>query len=110
MDESEAFGAWLGRQLRRKEMSQSELAARLDVTRAAVSAWITGRAEPRMENIQAIEKILGLATGSTVTRDDTPDSAGVIGWYFRPAHADGGREMGNAAAFAFDSDLRVLAR
>jgi RNA polymerase primary sigma factor len=91
-------------------MSQSELAAQLDVTRAAVSAWITGRAEPRMDNIQAIEKILGLATGSTVTRDETPASAGVIGWYFRPAHADGGREMGNAAAFAFDSDLRVLAR
>lgn len=110
MTEPEEFGAWLGRQLRRKGMSQSELAAELDVTRAAVSAWITGRAAPRMDKIQAIEEILGLATGSTVTRDETPDSTGLINWYYRPAHRDGGRELGNAAAFAFDSDLRVLAR
>ncbi len=108
--EPEEFGPWLGRQLRRKGISQSELAAELDVTRAAVSAWVTGRAEPRMDKIQAIEEILGLATGSTVTRDEAPDSAGAIQWYHRPAYADGGRELGNAAAFAFDSDLRVLAR
>ena len=110
MDEPEAFGVWLGRQLRRKGVSQSELAAELDVTRAAVSAWITGRAEPRMDKIQAIEAFLGLATGSTVSRDEAPDSAGAVGWYHRPAYADGGRELGNAAAFAFDSDLQVLAR
>lgn len=110
VEESEAFGAWLGRQLRRKGMSQAELAAELDVTRAAVSAWITGRAEPRMDKIQAIEEILGLATGSSVTRGEAPDSAGNIEWYHRPAHTDGGRELGNAAAFAFDSDLAVLAR
>ncbi len=108
--EPEAFGIWLGRQLRRRGMSQSELAAELDVTRAAVSAWITGRATPRIEKIQAIEEILGLATGSSATRDEAPDSAGSIGWHHRPAHPDGGRELGNAAAFAFDSNLTVLAR
>lgn len=110
VEEPEAFGVWLSRQLRRKEMSQAELAARLDVTRAAVSAWITGRAEPRMDKIQAIEEILGLATGSSVTRSEAPDSSGNIQWYHRPAHTDGGREFGNAAAFAFESDLRILAR
>ncbi|MFJ8928616.1 transcriptional regulator [Streptomyces sp. NPDC102364] len=31
-------------------------------------------------------------------------------WYHRPGHADGGREFGNAAAFAFEADLEVLAR
>lgn len=106
----EAFGLWLGRQLRRKNMSQSELAIELDVTRAAVSAWITGRATPRIDKIQAIEEILGLAAGSSATRDETPDSPGSISWHHRPAHADGGRELGNAAAFAFDSNLTVLAR
>ncbi|MGW4642284.1 helix-turn-helix domain-containing protein [Sphaerisporangium sp. NPDC004334] len=110
MHEAEGFGAWLGRQLRRKGMSQADLAAELDVTRAAVSAWITGRAEPRMEKIQAIEEILGLASGSSVTRTESPDSAGPIIWYHRPAHPDGGRELGNAATFAFESDLAVLAR
>ncbi|GAA3021806.1 hypothetical protein GCM10020229_36350 [Kitasatospora albolonga] len=31
-------------------------------------------------------------------------------WYHRPGHKDGGREFGNAAAFAFEADLEVLAR
>lgn len=35
---------------------------------------------------------------------------GTLAWYHRPAHRDGGRELGNAAAFAFDTDLAVLAR
>lgn len=110
MEDPEEFGAWLGRQLRRQGKSQSELAAELGVTRAAVSAWVTGRAEPRLDKIQAIEALLGVASGSVMTREDAPDSAGNVVWYHRPAHADGGREFGNAAAFAFDADLSVLAR
>jgi len=106
----EAFGAWLGRQLRRKGMTQSELAAELDVTRAAVSAWITGRATPRIDKIQAIEEILGLAAGSSVTRDEAPESSGFVSWQHRLAHRDGGRELGNAAAFAFDASLAITAR
>ncbi|MFI7125720.1 helix-turn-helix domain-containing protein [Nonomuraea sp. NPDC050153] len=106
----EAFGAWLGRQLRRKGMSQSDLAAALDVTRAAVSAWITGRATPRIDKIQAIEEILDLAAGASATRDETPESNGYVGWHHRLAHTDGGRELGNAAAFAFDSSLAITAR
>lgn len=108
--EAESFGAWLGRQLRSKGLSQAELAKELDVTRAAVSAWITGRAEPRLEKIELIERFLGLSSGASVNRSETPDSTNDIGWYHRPAHRDGGRELGNAAAYAFDSDLTVLAR
>ena len=106
----EEFGPWLGRQLRRKGMTQAELAQRLDVTRAAVSAWVAGRAQPRVENIKKIEQILGLASGSSMTGTDIPDSSANISWHHRLAYADGGRELGNAAAFAFDSDLAVLAR
>ncbi|MEV0620269.1 helix-turn-helix transcriptional regulator [Nonomuraea sp. NPDC050404] len=106
----EAFGAWLGRQLRRKGMSQSDLANALDVTRAAVSAWITGRATPRIDKIQVIEEILGLAAGASATRDETPESSQYVGWHYRLAHSDGGRELGNAAAFAFDSSLAIAAR
>src|SRR5688572_1240034 len=107
---AEAFGAWLGRQLRSKGLSQAELAKELDVTRTTVSAWITGRAEPRLEKIELIERFLGLSSGASVNRSETPDSTNDIGWYHRPAHRDGGRELGNAAAYAFDSDLTVLAR
>ncbi|WP_433697734.1 helix-turn-helix domain-containing protein [Nocardiopsis sp. CA-288880] len=108
--EGEPFGVWLGRQLRRRGVSQAELAKELDVTRAAVSAWITGRAEPRLEKIELIERFLGLSSGASVTRAELSDSADSLGWYHRPAHRDGGRELGNAAAYAFDSDLAVLAR
>ncbi|MGW2009386.1 transcriptional regulator [Streptomyces nigrescens] len=33
-----------------------------------------------------------------------------VRWYHRPGHDDGGREFGNAAAFAFEADLEVLTR
>ncbi|MQY04601.1 helix-turn-helix domain-containing protein [Actinomadura macrotermitis] len=108
--DTESFGDWLGRQLRRQGMSQAELATQINVTRAAVSAWVTNRAEPQMNKIQLIESVLGLSSGSVVSRQEPGTSAEALTWYHRPAHDDGGREFGNAAAFAFDSDLSVLAR
>lgn len=110
MDEADDFGVWLGRQLRRRNLSQAELATEIGVTRAAVSAWITGRAQPRMDKVRAIEETLGLSSGSVVTRQDPATPVERLTWYHRPAHQDGGRELGNAAAFAFDADLGVLAR
>lgn len=110
MEDAEEFGAWLGRQLRRRGINQAELAEEIGVTRAAVSAWVTGRAEPRMDKIQAIEEVLDLSSGSLVTRQDPSTSLEGLTWYHRPAYEDGGREFGNAAAFAFDADLGVLAR
>ncbi|MFB6863811.1 transcriptional regulator [Streptomyces virginiae] len=52
----------------------------------------------------------------TVAAKETEFGGGVIDgqtsvrWYHRPGHDDGGREFGNAAAFAFEADLEVLAR
>lgn len=106
----EAFGPWLERQLRRADMSQADMAARLGKTRAAVSAWITGRAEPREETKARIAEILGTDLASVVTRTVDVPTGRPVRWHHRPAHADGGREYGNAAAFAFDADLSVLAR
>ncbi|MEU7424164.1 helix-turn-helix transcriptional regulator [Streptomyces sp. NPDC040750] len=108
--QSEAFGPWLRRQLLRADISQADLAARLGKTRAAVSAWITGRAEPRDEAKARIAEILGTDLASLVTRTVDVPIDRPIRWHHRPAHADGGREYGNAAAFAFDADLSVLAR
>ncbi|MFJ9760049.1 multiprotein-bridging factor 1 family protein [Streptomyces sp. NPDC101149] len=108
--QTEAFGPWLGRQLRRAGMSQAQLAVELGKTRAAVSAWITGRAEPREDVKAHIAQILGTDLASLVTRTaDVPLDLPLV-WQHRPAHADGGREYGNVAAFAFDADLSVLAR
>ncbi|WP_037888532.1 helix-turn-helix domain-containing protein [Streptomyces viridochromogenes] len=110
MSDAEAFGPWLERQLRRRGVTQAELAASLKVTRAAVSAWSTGRAMPRMEKLRGIEKYLGLEYGSTRKVTEDTHAPTELTWYHRREHADGGREMGNAAAFAFDAELRVLAR
>ncbi|MFF7752558.1 multiprotein-bridging factor 1 family protein [Streptomyces sp. NPDC007971] len=106
----EDFGPWLRRQLLRAEMSQADLAAKLDKTRAAVSAWITGRAEPRDETKRRIAEILGTDLASVVTRTVDVPIDRPVHWHHRRAHPDGGREYGNAAAFAFDADLSVLAR
>ncbi|MFI5981580.1 RNA polymerase sigma factor RpoD/SigA [Streptomyces sp. NPDC051555] len=54
--------------------------------------------------------------GETVASNEREPGVGTIGpeasvrWYHRPGHDDGGREFGNAAAFAFEADLEVLAR
>lgn len=110
MSDAEAFGPWLERQLRRKGVTQAELAASLNVTRAAVSAWTTGRAVPRMEKLRGIEKFLGLEYGSSRKVTEDTHAPADLKWYHRRQHADGGREMGNAAAFAFEADLGILAR
>ncbi|MFH0243635.1 helix-turn-helix domain-containing protein [Streptomyces sp. HK10] len=108
--QTENFGVWLSRQLRRRGMTQAELAEALGITRAGVSAWITGRAEPREEKKRAIAEVLGTDEATVHLRTADAPSQRPILWYHRPAHADGGREFGNAAAFAFDADVSVLAR
>ncbi|MFD0373840.1 helix-turn-helix transcriptional regulator [Streptomyces sp. NPDC127112] len=110
MNDSEDFGAWLGRQLRRRELTQAEFAEQLGLTRAAVSAWVTGRAQPRMELMSKIAELLDTDVSTVLVRDTDAGSARPIGWHHRLAHRDGGREYGNAAAFAFDAGLSVLAR
>ncbi|MGW3481545.1 helix-turn-helix domain-containing protein [Rhodococcus indonesiensis] len=106
----EDFGPWLGRHLRTSGINQAQLAEQIDVTRAAVSAWISGRSEPRDEMKQTIASVLGVRApeNDEVPIDDR--QVGSLRWHHRPAHSDGGREYGNAAAFAFNADLSVLAR
>ncbi|MGQ4414668.1 helix-turn-helix transcriptional regulator [Streptomyces sp. SAS_269] len=107
----EDFGPWLARQLQRANMKQADLAKEAGVTRAAVSAWITGRAIPRDETMRAIADVFGAEYASMHTRTtDVANSGRPVSWYHRPAYADGGRDFGNAATFAFDADVEVLAR
>ncbi|MFJ6250420.1 MULTISPECIES: helix-turn-helix transcriptional regulator [unclassified Streptomyces] len=110
MEAGEDFGPWLARQLKLADMTQTELALAVDVTRAAVSAWITGRATPRPDAIERIARALKTDLATVHTRTTDTRAGLPVGWYHRPGHADGGRELGNAAAFAFDADVSVLAR
>jgi RNA polymerase primary sigma factor len=91
-------------------MSQADLAEAVGLTRAAVSAWITGRATPREETMRTIAAVFGVDLGTVHTRTVDADSNRPVSWYHRPAYSDGGRDFGNAATFAFEADVEVLAR
>lgn len=110
LDTGMDFGPWLARQLKQSGLSQADLAQQIGLTRAAVSAWITGRATPREETINKIAEALGTDLGTIHTRTADTLAGLPVSWYHRPGHADGGREFGNAAAFAFEADVEVLAR
>ncbi|MEW1903053.1 helix-turn-helix transcriptional regulator [Streptomyces sp. NPDC086147] len=106
----EEFGPWLARQLKLAGKTQAELADELGLTRAAVSAWITKRSVPRPTVMEEIAKALGTDIGTVHTRTTDTQAGLPITWYHRPGYPDGGRDGGNAAAFAFDADVQVLAR
>ncbi len=110
VETGEEFGPWLARQLRLADMTQTELAQAVEVTRAAVSAWITGRAAPRPETIERIARALNTDLATVHTRTTDTQAGLPVTWYHRPGYPDGGRDGGNAAAFAFDADVQVLAR
>ncbi|MFE2999151.1 DUF6339 family protein [Nocardia sp. NPDC059246] len=59
-DADRDFGLWLTGQLEQLNMSCPELAANLDVTPAAVSAWINGRSQPREQIKTKIGLVLGI--------------------------------------------------
>ncbi|GAA2612049.1 sigma-70 family RNA polymerase sigma factor [Streptomyces axinellae] len=121
------FGRWLAERMRENEADEGELARLLGVPRVLVEAWIHDRSTPRPDHLERVRELLGAgagAVGEAGTRDedeaeqgsvidperrDGPSGASLV-WYHRPGHEDGGRELGNAAAFAFEADLEVLAR
>ncbi|MEU5737910.1 helix-turn-helix transcriptional regulator [Streptomyces tendae] len=110
METGEEFGPWLARQLKLAGKTQAELAKELGLTRAAVSAWIAGRSTPRPTVMTEIATALGTDVGTVHTRTTDTQAGLPVTWYHRPGYLDGGRDMGNAAAFAFDADVQVLAR
>ncbi|MFH9418126.1 helix-turn-helix domain-containing protein [Streptomyces rochei] len=110
METGEEFGPWLARQLKLAGKTQAELAKELGLTRAAVSAWIAGRSTPRPTVMTEIANALGTDVGTVHTRTTDTRAGLPVTWYHRPGYPDGGRDLGNAAAFAFDADVQVLAR
>ncbi|WP_157848296.1 sigma-70 family RNA polymerase sigma factor [Streptomyces exfoliatus] len=109
------FGLRLAERMRESGMDEGELADRLGVGRALVESWLGDGSTPSPDLAVRVEKVFeeGDTAGRTVTavpeqRDEPEERAAV--WYHRPGHDDGGREFGNAAAFAFEADLEVLAR
>lgn len=54
------FGAYLSGQRKQKDMTQSELADRVNVTRQAVSKWETGESFPDISLLAALAEALGI--------------------------------------------------
>lgn len=110
----------LNEALAAKGMSQAQLASDIGVSAAAVSAWCSGTKRPGVANLQAIANRLGVTPsylqfgegpGAVVDLDDLRQRyREELEWYWRPAPADGGRELGNAAGFAFKVDIETLGR
>lgn len=104
------FAEWLVGVLRQRGMSQKGLAELIDVTPAAVNGWVNGRSVPRYEKIATIADALGVDVRDAVDLRTPGTAPSELQWVFRQAPKDGGREGGNAAAFAFAANLEVLAR
>jgi len=57
-------------------MSQEELAEKLDVTRQSVSLWESGQTQPSLDNIIALSKIFGVSTDDLLTSKSTEEPVG----------------------------------
>ena len=56
-------------------MSQDELAEKLEVTRQSISLWETGQTQPSLENIVALAKLFNVSTDELLVADRTEPSA-----------------------------------
>ncbi|MFD9885279.1 RNA polymerase sigma factor RpoD/SigA [Streptomyces alboflavus] len=108
------FGRWLAERMQESGTDEIGLAQRLGVTRALVEAWLGDRSVPHPDLAAKVQLLLGADDGTRQETEAGPEQqdepAEAVMWYHRPGHDDGGREFGNAAAFAFEADLEVLAR
>lgn len=52
-------------------MSQDELAEKLEVTRQSISLWETGQTQPSLENIIALSKLFNVSTDELLVADKT---------------------------------------
>lgn len=75
-------GAFIAQRRKEKGLTQSQLAAHLDVTDKAVSRWETGRGFPDVSTLPALAEALGVTVAELVngeaaepTRESTQDSA-----------------------------------
>ena len=50
-----------------RQMSQDELAEKLEVTRQSISLWETGQTQPSLDNIVALAKLFDISTDALLT-------------------------------------------
>ncbi|MHA7263487.1 helix-turn-helix domain-containing protein [Arthrobacter sp. TMN-37] len=108
-------------ELQKQGKTQAALAAAVGVSAATASQWRAGTKTPSQGNVLKIAEwlevppawlLLGHGDGPSRVIDpkDRETYRMSCKWYYRPAPQDGGRELGNAAGFAFTGGIDTLAR
>lgn len=108
-------------ELNKQGKTQAALAEAVGVSSATVSQWRSGTKQPSATNMIKVAEFLGVqaawlsygelgTTSRTVDPKERAAYARDCSWYHRPAPQDAGRELGNAAGFAFHGGLATLAR
>jgi len=68
-DARKIFTHNLNQLLARRGLSQADVAAKLDVTSAAVSAWCVGKKYPRIDMLQRLADLLGVTLSALTTAE-----------------------------------------
>ena len=58
--DSQKFGTFIAQCRKDKKMTQSDLAAKLNVTDKAISRWERGTSEPNTSNLMALARLYGI--------------------------------------------------
>lgn len=91
-------------------LSATELAEKLDVTRAAVSHWTTGRRACPDKYLHQLASLLKVDSGWLCGVDMPQARVLEATWHFREAPTDGGRDYGNPNVFATPPEVKTLVR
>lgn len=101
-------------------LTQSELAAKLDVSQPAVNQWVNGTKQPKLSTIRQLAELLKCSeqwllagTGQGPEPDLEAGRADYsVNWgvRFRRAPKDEGRDYGNANVWAFDPNIWTMVR
>jgi len=91
--ERRTFGAWLKREIGRREMTQSDFARATGVSTAVVSQWVQNKRVPTTESLERIADGLRLpiedvlaAAGHAVTPAQGPELRRLVGVLTRAQH------------------------
>ena len=79
-------------------MSQEELAEKLDVTRQSVSLWESGQTQPSLDNIIALSKLFGVSTDDLLTSKNAEEPVGKSAEQYAAADAPDRTESENGGA------------
>ena len=89
-------------ELKRKKMSQKDLAARLGVSEVTVSRWLSGERDPSIDTLNRIADVLGCATSAFFITDDAMEEK-------KPAEEKSGMSTGLKVTFGVILGLVIAA-